>query len=405
MLNEELIRKYAAAHESCYLYSQKEINASLKALKTAFPHNPFLYSVKCNPESQVLDTIFSAGLGADTASTKETLIALEHGLPPEKIYFSAPGKTSNDIECCLGKCILTADSLNEIKLINRIAAAKSLKATIGVRLNPAFAGSDGKCAPSKFGIDEPEFIKAIPDLLELRNVSIIGLHIHVKSQRLENADITRYWRSCAALFGRVQKKLPTPMTFLNVGSGIGVPYSSQQKAPDLEALGKSMTTITAKLHETWPDLTVFIESGRFITCKAGTYLTHVTDNKVSAGTNFLILADTLNGFVRPSMAIMASDFAQGAVPACEPMVSGGAAFEFTAYTQIPSSPNDTEVVTICGSLCTGADVVARNITLPRMLPGDIVTINNAGAYAQVLTPSQFASRLPPAEILVPDDEL
>jgi len=105
------------------------------------------------------------------------------------------------------------------------------------------------------------------------------------------------------------------------------------------------------------------------------------------------------------MAIMASDFAQGAVPACEPMVSGGAAFEFTAYTQIPSSPNDTEVVTICGSLCTGADVVARNITLPRMLPGDIVTINNAGAYAQVLTPSQFASRLPPAEILVPDDEL
>lgn len=76
MLNEELIRKYAATHESCYLYSQKEINASLKALKTSFPHNPFLYSVKCNPESQVLDTIFSAGLGADTASTKETLIAL-----------------------------------------------------------------------------------------------------------------------------------------------------------------------------------------------------------------------------------------------------------------------------------------------------------------------------------------
>ena len=36
MLNEELIRKYAAAHESCYLYSQKEITVSVKQVATFF---------------------------------------------------------------------------------------------------------------------------------------------------------------------------------------------------------------------------------------------------------------------------------------------------------------------------------------------------------------------------------
>ncbi|EFE86673.1 hypothetical protein FUSPEROL_01365 [Fusobacterium periodonticum ATCC 33693] len=73
-------------------------------------------------------------------------------LDKNKIYYSAPGKTSKDIEIAINESNLIADSIEEIKRINKISEKLNKVTEIGIRLNPDFSGK-----ASKFGIDEDIF--------------------------------------------------------------------------------------------------------------------------------------------------------------------------------------------------------------------------------------------------------
>ena len=107
----------------------------------------------------------------------------------------------------------------------------------------------------------------------------------------------------------------------------------------------------------------------------------------------------MGGFVRPSIAQMVESYTNEEKPAgCEPMYTGRNAFGFVPLTDA----RDTETVTVTGSLCTGTDVIAKDITLPRLECGDVFVITNAGSYAAVLSPMQFASLEPPAQIFLPE---
>ena len=65
---DPVIARLAEKSESFYLYREKIIKRQMKRLKESFPPVDFLYSIKCNPDPCVLDTVFSGGFGADAAS-------------------------------------------------------------------------------------------------------------------------------------------------------------------------------------------------------------------------------------------------------------------------------------------------------------------------------------------------
>ncbi|MCI5147707.1 MAG: hypothetical protein D3923_19760, partial [Candidatus Electrothrix sp. AR3] len=53
------------------------------------------------------------------------------------------------------------------------------------------------------------------------------------------------------------------------------------------------------------------------------------------------------------------------------------------FSFIPAAPGqDRETVSIVGNLCTSADCFVQDIEVPRLEEGDLVVINNAGAYCQ-----------------------
>ncbi len=106
--------------------------------KTELPNFEFLYSIKTNPFSPIVQNISKEGFGADAASAGEVLLSLKNGIAPEKIFYSAPGKTEEDIEICYGKCTIIADSISEVKHINAIAARHKEIIKIGIRVNPNF---------------------------------------------------------------------------------------------------------------------------------------------------------------------------------------------------------------------------------------------------------------------------
>ena len=95
----EISQKY----DSFYLYDEKIIKNSISN------------SIKCNSNVNILKSIFSEGFGADAASLAEVLMARKLDLDKNKIYYSAPGKTSKDIEIAINESNLIADSIEEIK--------------------------------------------------------------------------------------------------------------------------------------------------------------------------------------------------------------------------------------------------------------------------------------------------
>ena len=62
-----------------------------------------------------------------------------------------------------------------------------------------------------------------------------------------------------------------------------------------------------------------------------------------------------------------------------------------------------ETVTVTGNLCTGTDLVLSDADMPKMEVGDTVVFPNAGSYAAVISPMQFASQPKPAQLFLRAD--
>lgn len=391
-----VIARQAEHCDSFYLYDENRILQDTGRLKRSFPQVEFLYSIKCNPNPHVVRSIFGQGFGADAASLGEVLLAGEAGLAREKVFFSAPGKTLSDLRAALPRAVVIADSLGELALLNQAAEEAGKPVSIGVRVNPDFSFSGGPGQSSKFGVDE----EALYDFLgaaSLPHLRITGLHVHLRSQELQAPALAAYYENMLALAERFQRACGCELEYVNMGSGMGIPFSPQDRPLDVEALSHAVGQRLDAFRKAHPRTKLLIEVGRYAAGKSGVYVTKVLDRKVSRGTTYLILKNTLNGFARPSVARMVCHFSQEADPApWEPLFTCRDAFEiFTLKDEPPC-----EKVTLVGNLCTATDVIAENLDLPRLEPGDVLVLTNAGAYAAVMTPMQFASQQPPEELFL-----
>lgn len=389
-----IIARQAERHDSFYLYDERRILEDTERLKRNFPQVDFLYSIKCNPHPQVLRSVFRQGFGADAASLGEVLLAQEAGLPKEQIYYSAPGKTSADIRGAMGKAVLIADSLGELGLLDQLAGEAGL--SVGVRVNPEFSFTGGPGLSSKFGVDEDQLFRFLRESPPA-HLRIAGIHVHLRSQELHAPALAAYYENMLALAERVRQVLGYELEYVNMGSGMGIQFSPEDSPLDVEALSRAVTECLDAFRRAHPSTRLIIETGRYAVGKSGVYATKVLDRKVSRGVTYLILKNTLNGFARPSVAYMVRRFSQEAAPApWEPMFTCKDAFGILTLKDEPPC----EKVSLVGNLCTATDIVAEGLSLPRLDRGDAVVFTNAGAYAAVMTPMQFASLERPAELFL-----
>lgn len=393
--------KMAEIDNPFYLYDQAAILAQTDRLKRDLPGFEFLYSVKTNPFLPVVRTVVGNGFGLDAASLGEVEVGVRLGLGREQILYSAPGKTERDIRGAIHRSILVADSLGELERIDRIAGEEGITAEVGIRINPNFTMDSDHGAAGKFGIDEDQLFAC--DLSALTHLRPVGIHVHARSQEL-NADILRrYYTNMFALARRCVEQLGMRMDFINLGGGLGVAYSTARDSDlDTARLGEESAALLRELRaQLEEDTRVIIETGRYAVCTAGTYATTVVDVKESYGSKFVMVRNTLNGFLRPSLArLIAGYLPEGAEPkANEPLFTKLDAFDFELLTD----EEETETVSLVGNLCTGADIMAADIRLPRAKVGDILTVSKAGSYAYVLTPVQFSYQPAPEQFLLTAD--
>lgn len=394
---KDLMNQY---DRSFYLYDEIVIEEQIDKLKKNFPDFEFLYSVKANPYNPVVNFIKEKGFGMDAASEEEVHISERLGLEKEKILYSTPGKTKKNIENTIDKAIIIADSYNELKIIDEVARENNEKVKVGLRINISPVNSEIPMS-SKFGVDAIDLLDN-KDLFEsLTNIEIVGIHVHLRSQILDYEILYRYYEKVFNTAVFCMDILGWNIEFINFGGGLGIVYSEENDTPlDMEKLQNKCSKLVRQYKQKL-NARLIIETGRFITCYSGTYVTKVVDIKESMGIKYIVVEKGLNGFMRPSIAELLMDYSgRENLKASEPLFTAVDAFDFN----ILDKDKNFEKVNLVGSLCTATDVMAKGIELPKAEIGDIVTVSKAGSYAYSLSPVLFASHPMPLQIYLTKKE-
>lgn len=248
---------------------------------------------------------------------------------------------------------------------------------------------------SKFGID-------LENLQELKNilnncpdVLPVGIHVHLKSQVLDIQKLTAYYLNVMETALMLRKELGMEIRFINFGSGIGTVYDPDTDQPvDLKKLAEGLQPvheINRKLHAR-----LLIETGRYVVCNAGRYITPVVDKKVSHDTTYLIVRNGLNGFIRPAVASMLKKVVGDQIPGMEPLFTKEKEFE----VRVLNDNVEQETVTVVGNLCTAMDTIREDVTMNKAEIGDLIEISNAGSYGYTLSPLLFANHTAPKQYMI-----
>lgn len=327
------------------------------------------YSIKANPF--IIPSLLNCIDNLEVCSPGELDIC--KSLLPDnmnKIIYSGVSKTYDNIKDAFNANvgIYTAESINQVNLINQIAKENALILPVLLRLN----------AGSQFGMSPKDITYIIHNRDSIfSNCSFEGIHYFAGTQRnnkgfkkqLDELDMLK------AFFEQIKNEENFVFRKLEYGPGLPVPLFDNDNFDDTLT---PLKTISDKLKEVskWAELT--IEMGRFIATECGYYVTKLLETKNANDTNYAIFDGGINhvNYVGQIMGMK--------TPIIYHCNSNGELIE-----------DSSEEWNICGSLCTTNDNLIRSYKAGNMNIGDYFIFTNIGAYSVTEGLYLFLSRTLP----------
>ena len=370
-----------------YAYSRTLLRRRVAELRAALPRPIKLhYAMKANPMPAVVQ--FMAGLvdGIDVASGGELKVALDAGADPAEISFAGPGKRDPELRQSVASGVLVnLESMRELPVLARASQELGLPARVAIRVNPDFElkGSGMKMGggPKQFGLDT----ELVPEALLFaarEGLAFEGFHLFAGSQNLRAESICEAQLKSYELALRLAEHARTPVKFLNLGGGFGIPYFPGETRLDLAPIGANLQAIVERAAADMPAAGIVIELGRYFVGEAGLYVTRVVDRKVSRGQVYLVCDGGLNHQLAASGnfgQVVRKNYPVGIFP-----VRGDA----------------REPSMVVGPLCTPLDLLADRMALPEGQVGDLVVVFQSGAYGASSSPQAFLGHPAVVEVLV-----
>lgn len=360
-------------HTPVYVYDASVMRHRCHELLTAFPGAKMHYACKANEHPSIVALIKKEGCGIDTVSPGEIALAKACGFRKNEMSFTCSNITERELRIAAKACAeVHLDSLNQLEWWGRGQLGKE----VSLRLNQGIgAGHHAHVITggpdSKFGISLRDVPRARM-IAERYGLRITGLAQHIGSNVLS-----------VPIFARaMQKLLDTAKEFadiarLDFGGGFGIPYGPEEKPLDLARLGKEYVMRTeAFVRAHGKPVRFSFEPGRFPVAEAGTLLVSVTDLKTTSAHLFAGVDSGFNHLIRPAM-----------YGAYHPILN------------LTRTGGKKEKITIAGNVCESGDLFAvdRRMPVPRI--GDVLAIQNAGAYGMSMA-SVYNRRPLPREVLV-----
>ena len=385
MLSRQVADKLAKYETPFYLYDIGLLNQTLESLMSIASKYDYKihYAIKANYDARLLQIIRKYGVGIDCASGNEVRCAIEAGFDPKSIVYAGVGKRDKEIRYAIEQNILAinCESIEEIDLVNELAAEAGKVVNIALRVNPDIDPKTNHCidtgqADSKVGISYEEILSSVEHIRSLKSVLVIGMHIHIGSQIRE---LHVFENMCNKVNVIVENltSLGFELEFVDVGGGLGVNYDMPENEP-IPNFASVFAII--KQHLKVGNREVHFEFGRSIVAQCGELITKVLYNKTTATGRRLVIVDgSMTELIRPAL--------------------------YGSYHNIENITSEADQrlkYTIVGTACESTDVFDENVSLPITKRGDLLTIKSAGAYGMSMASRYNQHDLPAA---VYSDEL
>lgn len=376
----------AAVDTPFYVYSTATLLRHFQLFDEALEGLDHLvcYAMKAASNQAILKTLAQAGAGMDVVSGGEYRRAIAAGVPGDRIVFSGVGKTAAEIRLALEGGIrqFNVESEPEMVVLDETARAMGLRAPITIRVNPDVdAKTHAKIATgkseNKFGIPISRAREVYAMAAGMPGLEVIGIDVHIGSQLTDLAPFEQAYRKVADLTETLRAD-GHDIRRLDLGGGLGIPYTRDNQAPPLPSdYGAMVKRTLGHL-----GCEIEIEPGRLIVGNAGLMVSEVIYVKSGEGRDFLIIDGAMNDLIRPAMYDAYHDI----VPVIEP------------------GPGQEPVLfDIVGPVCESGDTFAKGRKMPPVAAGDLVAFRSAGAYGAVMS-SEYNSRPLIPEVLVNKDQ-
>jgi diaminopimelate decarboxylase len=371
-----------------YAYDRALLRERVAQLRSALPPGIKLhYAMKANPMPALVGLMAGLVDGIDVASAGELKVALDAGANPLEVSFAGPGKRDAELRQAVASGVLiNLESFREVVALQAISQELGLPARVAVRVNPDFElkGSGMKMGggPKQFGVDT-ELVPALLRDIARAGLAFEGFHLFAGSQNLRAAAICEAQQKSYELALRLAQDAHTPVKFLNLGGGFGIPYFPGEQRLDLAPIRDNLERLVQRARTELPQAHLVIELGRYLVGEAGVYVARVLDRKLSRSQVYLVVDGGLHQHLAAS-----GNFGQ-VVRKNYPVAIGN---------RMDSLERETS--SVVGPLCTPLDLLADRMDLSVAAVGDLVVVFQSGAYGASASPQGFLGHPACVEVLV-----
>jgi len=365
VMDEKTIR------DNCQLYT-----SVLKQSETPYQ---VLYAGKANLSVGLVNIIASEGLGLDVVSGGELYTALQSRLDPTLIYFHGNNKSRSELELAISHHVtIVLDNRHELEMIKQVSETLEKTAKIMIRLKPEIEAHTHEYIKtgqidSKFGIEKERMFDLINDIQSHDRLDFVGLHSHIGSQIFEDRPYFELVEVMTDHLFQIKKHCHVDVRELNLGGGLGIPYTTEDHPLDISRFMKQFTDQVVKAcaskSVTCPKL--LFEPGRSIVGTAGMTLYSI-------------------GIIKEIPDIRTYLFIDGGMADNPRPIMYKSEYTF----DVLNSEKDIACYSIAGKFCESGDILAKDVELPRAKVGDTLVVFGTGAYNYVMSSNYNRSRRP-----------
>ncbi|MFH1227953.1 MAG: type III PLP-dependent enzyme [Planctomycetota bacterium] len=344
------IKRLVAKHGSpLFIIKRSKLAENLQRFRQMLPRVEPFYAVKSNPHIEILKVFARMGSSFDVASRGEMEALIKLGVKPNRMLFANTVKKPEVIKFAMSKGIrmMTFDSEYELNKMAQVAPGAEVLARIKV----PNVGSIVELSV-KFGLEPPD---AIPLLAKAHKIGLkpVGLSFHVGSQ-CTNVENYIEALELASIIMRDAKLKQLSLEVLDIGGGFPIMHFDNESDYFINT-AKTINSEINRLFES--NIRIISEPGRVLCGPACTLVMTVIGKSIRGNKHWYYLDDGVYGAL------------------------SGIVFDHCKYQYQVMKKGLTQISTLAGPTCDGFDVISNTEELPELEIGDLVYIDNIGAYS------------------------
>lgn len=362
-MTTEMLKQAVSQYQTpAYVFDLDALSERLMMIQKALGFDITLcYAMKANPF--LVNPMTDLVERFEVCSPGEFRICERNNIDMKRIVLSGVNKEEAEINRVIDSygndIIFTVESLEHLRILNACANSHKLKLTVLLRITSG----------NQFGVSEECAENIIKNQDDYPFIDFRGLQFYSGTQKKGLTQIKAELDKLDALCTRLKEKYKFTVKELEYGPSFYVPYfTSEEDVDDVAVLREFRTLLDAMTFK--GDIT--LEMGRFMVAYCGYFLTSIIDYKENDGQKYCIVDGGIHhlNYYGQTMAM-----------------------KLPHFSKIPDSPEEaTDNYTICGSLCTVADVLVKQLPLKNMKLCDILIFERVGAYSVTEGVYLFLSR-------------